>query len=133
MSTRSKIYELNEWLDRDASLVYHNQPIAQDWARLSKVIEELGEAINVFIGLTGQNPRKGHYGTMGELNKEILDTAITAILCYQHFNPDDDVMFCLEEAIRVMHTRAGLSSEYCSIEGPHRATECNGGHESDEK
>lgn len=79
---------IDEWLDSKVSPAYQEQPLAQDWARLSKVSEELGEAIQEFIGLTGQNPRKGVTSSEPQFLEEVADTLITALLCMQHFTKD---------------------------------------------
>src|SRR5258707_14829877 len=55
----SQLAWIDTWLDDNVSQSYKNEPLAQDWARISKVSEELGEAVNAFVGTTGQNPRKG--------------------------------------------------------------------------
>jgi hypothetical protein len=39
------IRDIDAWLDRAVSGMYTDQPLAQDWARLSKVAEELSEAL----------------------------------------------------------------------------------------
>ena len=82
------VRDIDEWLDRGAGPEYQTQPLAQDWARLSKVIEELGEAIQAFIGYTGQNPRKGVTHTLSEVEDEVADVIITGILCLQHITKD---------------------------------------------
>lgn len=76
---------VDEWLDTLIGEQYEGQPLAQDWARLSKIGEELGEAIQAFIGLTGQNPRKGISNTREEFLDEVADTIITGLFCLQHF------------------------------------------------
>ena len=76
---------INAWLDEETADNYKNQPLAQDWARISKVQEELGEAIQNFIGFTGQNPRKGIINDLDDVLDELADTAITAIFAIQHF------------------------------------------------
>lgn len=76
---------MDEHLDRDVAEVYQGQPLAQDWARVAKVSEEVGEAIDALIGVTGQNPRKGHYGTQLDLLSELADVALTGIYAIQHF------------------------------------------------
>lgn len=76
------------WLDRDAAATYQDQPLGQDWARVAKVAEEVGEAIEALIAMTGQNPRKGVCGTQGDLLGELADTALTAMLAIQHFTKD---------------------------------------------
>jgi NTP pyrophosphatase (non-canonical NTP hydrolase) len=79
------IVGIDNWLDNSVSADYHNQPLAQDWARVGKVIEELGEVIRALIGYTGQNPRKGTTHSKQEMLDELADTAITAILAMEHF------------------------------------------------
>jgi hypothetical protein len=88
MFLKSDIALLDEYLDREVSELYKQQPLAQAWARLSKIGEELGEAIDAFIGVTGQNPRKGVYGEEDDVDNELVDVALTAILCLQHRTKD---------------------------------------------
>jgi NTP pyrophosphatase (non-canonical NTP hydrolase) len=76
---------IDQWLDTKVSMEYKSQPLAQDWARIGKVIEELGEAIRAMVGYTGQNPRKGVTHSQQEMLDELADTAITAILAMLHF------------------------------------------------
>jgi hypothetical protein len=79
------IHAIDRWLDSAVSEEYIRQPMAQDWARISKVGEEYGEAVQAFIGYTGQNPRKGVINSREEVLEELADTALTAILAIQHF------------------------------------------------
>lgn len=82
---------IDAWLDGSVSDEYKTQPLAQDWARACKVIEELGEAIERLIKFTGQNPRKPSENRDAEESQfliEMADTAITAILCMMHFTKD---------------------------------------------
>lgn len=83
-----ELAKVSEWLDQEVSEIYKNQALAQDWARISKIGEELGEAINEFILYTGQNPRKPQTDSINPLLEELADTALTAILCIQHFTDD---------------------------------------------
>jgi hypothetical protein len=77
------------WLDECVSDRYKSQPLAQDWARVTKVDEEHGEAIAELILMTGQNPRKGtDPSARSKLLAELADKAITAILGIQHFTKD---------------------------------------------
>lgn len=95
---------LVEWadahLDREVAEQYKDQPLAQDWARVAKVTEEAGEAIDALIGVTGQNPRKGVYGDKDDLLSELADVALTGLYAIQHFTKDKDetVMFLLARA-----------------------------------
>jgi hypothetical protein len=87
---REFIERLDRWLDENVSAAYQAQPLAQDWARVGKVIEELGEAIQALIGCTGQNPRKGHTNNLEDMLDEVADTIITGYLAIQHFTKDID-------------------------------------------
>lgn len=103
------IEQVDAWLDRGVARQYKDQPLAQDWARLSKVIEELGEAlehvqgispedharlsaisvslgksVSTLIGATGQNPRKGVTHSQDDVVNEVLDVVMTGLLCAQH-------------------------------------------------
>ena len=82
---------IDAWLDAKVSQRYKDQPLAQDWARVTKVVEEAGEAIEELILWTGQNPRKQDPGFSAELTDlldELADTAATALLGMTHFTKD---------------------------------------------
>lgn len=80
---------IDRWLDQQVGQLYKEQPLAQDWARVGKVIEELGEAIKELILYTGQNPRKGiHPEAHLNMLMELADTVATGILAIQHFTKD---------------------------------------------
>ena len=81
---------IDTWLDTMVNGTYKAQPLAQDWARVSKIGEELGEAIEELISFTGQNPRKHRSKSPHLLYEEIADVAITAILALQHFTKDSE-------------------------------------------
>lgn len=68
----SLIELIDNWLDEGVAEKYKDQPMAQDWARVSKIAEEVGEAIAELILATGQNP----------------DVVMTEILAIQHFTKD---------------------------------------------
>jgi len=85
------ITAVDRWLDANCSEDYKSQPLAQDWARVSKMIEELGEAISEIILFTGQNPRKPRDLTArARMLKEIADVITTGTLGIQHFTRDAD-------------------------------------------
>lgn len=81
-----------EWadyhLDDKVGPLYKEQPLAQDWARVTKTAEEAGEAITELIAITGQNPRKGVHSSQDKLLKELADTALAALYAIQHFTKD---------------------------------------------
>lgn len=82
------VTSVDGWLDDYAPAHYRDNPLAQDWARLAKLMEESGEAVDKFIGITGNNPRKGVHGTEEEFLGELADVAATAILAIQHFTKE---------------------------------------------
>lgn len=85
----SLIELIDNWLDEGVAEKYKDQPMAQDWARVSKIAEEVGEAIAELILATGQNPRKGHHPEhMTNLMQELADVVMTGILAIQHFTKD---------------------------------------------
>lgn len=83
------IVEVDKWLDEEVSAPYKEQPLAQDWARIAKVIEELGECVDAMIYFTGQNPRKGTRFTKLDMLFELADVVMTGVLAIQHFTKDD--------------------------------------------
>lgn len=48
--------------------------------RVMKLAEETGEAIAAYIGMTGQNPRKGRCATVDDLASELCDVIVTAMV-----------------------------------------------------
>lgn len=59
-------------------------PEAQTWGRIAKVMEELGEVAQAYIGVIGQNPRKGISHSWDDVEHELLDVALTALTAYEH-------------------------------------------------
>jgi NTP pyrophosphatase (non-canonical NTP hydrolase) len=57
--------------------------------RVLKIAEEFGEAVQAWIGVTGQNPRKGITHTRRQVADELGDVAITALVaaCSMGFDP----------------------------------------------
>jgi hypothetical protein len=97
------VHDVDKILDDNVSDYYKQQPLAQHWARIAKVIEEAGETISELILYTGQNPRKGehpeHYWAM---LMELADTAMTTIYAIQHFTKDVKMT---EEMLGIASTR----------------------------
>lgn len=96
-------------LDREVGQTYKDQPLAQDWARVAKVSEEVGEAIANLILMTAQNPRKalrGDTASQSDLIKELADVSITGALAIQHFTKDARETFrILEGALHLTYLR----------------------------
>ena len=84
------VHKVDEWLDSKVGDWYKDQPLAQDWARIAKVQEELGEVIAEWILYTGQNPRKPQDDeALDRMLRELADTAMTAIYAIQHFTKSE--------------------------------------------
>lgn len=96
---------MDDDLDSHVPQQYIDQPLAQDWARVAKVAEEAGEVVDAFIGITGQNPRKGEYGDLHDLADELCDSALTGIYALQHFTKDSEL------TLRLLLDRANFHQE----------------------
>lgn len=102
----AEIVNLSQWIDKANA---HRDKEAQTWKRLSKVAEECGEVIAAYIGVTGQNPRKGEFGSLADVRKELLDVALTALCAYEHL--DEHLGYSLIDLMIHIHDvsgRAGL-------------------------
>ena len=95
------------WLDEAVPASYQDQPLAQDWARVAKISEEVREAIGELISMSQQNPRKGYDPeAYPKFLKEMGDVIITAILGIQHFTKDTYVTKAvIKAAIVKLETR----------------------------
>ena len=77
---------------------------------IMKIAEEFGEAVQAYIGTTGQNPRKGTYGTRDDVQKELADVIITAgiaMIAVAGGDPDD-ARTQLEKRLAVVTERVGV-------------------------
>lgn len=100
---------LDQRIDDGAGPAYHEQPLAQDWARVAKIQEEAGEAIDALIGVTVQNHRKGEYGSWEHLYDELADVAWTGVYAIQHFTKD------IERTRAILMARAERHAERVGI------------------
>ncbi len=83
------VKKVDAHIDEMTAQRYKDQPLAQDWARVAKLAEEVGEAVSEMILWTGQNPRKTeHPGARVKLLAELADTAMASIYAIQHFTKD---------------------------------------------
>ena len=87
-TTADHLAVLSDWIDTHPTNAARDREAA-DWGRISKVSEECGEVIAAFIGVTGQNPRKGVHGCIDDVVEELLDVAVTALCAVEHFNGND--------------------------------------------
>lgn len=77
-------------IDAHAAPDYAAQPLAADWARVTKVCEEAGEVWQALSKWTGENPRKGVCGTLDDLLGELADCVSAAMCAIQHLTKDAD-------------------------------------------
>jgi NTP pyrophosphatase (non-canonical NTP hydrolase) len=82
-------------IDAHTAPAYRAQPLALDWARVTKVCEEAGEVWKALSKMTGENPRKGVCGTRDELLGELGDTASAAICAIQHLTKNTGVTWAV--------------------------------------
>lgn len=80
------VRDITAWLDESNPASPH-----EDSMRVLKLVEESGEAAAAYIGMVGQNPRKGVTHTQTDLLSELADVAITALCAMQHFTQDSAV------------------------------------------
>lgn len=108
MSTADQIAALSTWIDTDPANVVRDREAAT-WGRIAKVSEECGEVVAAFIGVTGQNPRKGVHGSGLDVVEELLDVAVTALAAVEHFHHNDgSSMDLLAAKVQQVVNRAGL-------------------------
>ncbi|MFJ3902218.1 MazG-like family protein [Streptomyces sp. NPDC090025] len=61
--------------------------------RVLKLSEEIGETAQAVIGATGQNPRKGTTHTWQDVESELCDVIITAMVALRTLTPDAAEVF----------------------------------------
>ncbi|WNZ12114.1 MazG-like family protein [Streptomyces sp. 11x1] len=61
--------------------------------RMLKLQEEVGEVAQAVIGATGQNPRKGTTHTWDDVQSELCDVVITALVALRTLTPDARAVF----------------------------------------
>ncbi|MFJ8532786.1 MazG-like family protein [Streptomyces sp. NPDC093591] len=77
--------------------------------RMLKLSEEVGEVAEAVIGATGQNPRKGVTHTWEDVQGELCDVAITALVALRTLTPDTREVFTRHLA-RVKERSLGSAS-----------------------
>lgn len=69
--------------------------------RILKVTEEAGEAAGAWIGVLGQNPRKGVTHTREDVAAELADVAMTALVAIESLglNAEQTLAACAEKIL----------------------------------
>ncbi|WP_052849881.1 MazG-like family protein [Streptomyces avicenniae] len=88
-ATWGTINALVQWLDRNDA----NPPDVVRLLRVLKVQEETGEVAEAVHGAMGSNPRKGASHTWTDVEKELCDVILTAMVALATLNPDADKVF----------------------------------------
>ncbi|MFF8590296.1 MazG-like family protein [Streptomyces sp. NPDC015220] len=90
----NSIDDLWNWLDthdtRDGRAPDDRRGLLLGMLKLS---EEVGEAAQAVIGATGQNPRKGTTHTWADVEAELCDVVITALVALRTLTPEAREVF----------------------------------------
>ncbi|MGW1281169.1 MazG-like family protein [Streptomyces tsukubensis] len=77
------------WLDAAAE-----RPAEQELLlRVLKLAEEVGETAQAVIGASGQNPRKGYSHSWRDVESELCDVVLTAMVALRTLTPDAESVF----------------------------------------
>lgn len=75
---------LRAWLDDNNA----RPPQEALLLRMLKLSEEVGEVSQAVIGAVGQNPRKGVSHSWGDVESELCDVVVTALVALATLTPD---------------------------------------------
>ncbi|MEU6181053.1 MazG-like family protein [Streptomyces coeruleorubidus] len=78
-----------EWLDSHRPIEGREGVLL----RVLKLSEEVGEVAEAVIGATGQNPRKGVTHTWDDVQSELCDVVITALVVLRTLTPEAREVF----------------------------------------
>ncbi|MCX4986910.1 MazG-like family protein [Streptomyces sp. NBC_00572] len=102
-TTWDGVQKLRGWLDKE------NQAAAGDvkLLRVLKIGEELGEAAEAITGVLGANPRKGNSHTWQDVEKELSDVIVTAMVALATITPEAEKV--LDARVQGLLDRLDLS------------------------
>ncbi|MFF4403646.1 MazG-like family protein [Streptomyces sp. NPDC001404] len=92
------------WLDETNGVSRHETAL-----RLMKLTEEAGKVTAAYIGLVGQNPRKGVTHTRGDVAAELCGVIITAATALHLFA--DDPAAALDDHARLVGRRINVAGD----------------------
>jgi NTP pyrophosphatase (non-canonical NTP hydrolase) len=96
--------------------------------RLLKLSEEVGEVMQAYIGMTGQNPRKGVTHSRDDVAAELCDVILTAMTALHSFAEDPEATFT--DVVRTRNARLAqlIGQEYSRCPAAHNddPSECEG-------
>jgi hypothetical protein len=96
------VADLAAWLDESNGGGEHETAM-----RLMKITEEAGEVVRAYIGMLGQNPRKGVTHSRDDVADELCDVILTAAVALHRFCDDPGAAFAAK--LRAVAERAGLA------------------------
>ncbi len=85
----STVDRLTDWLDDSSSRPAREELLL----RLLKLSEEVGEVAQAVIGAVGQNPRKGVSHTWEDVQAELCDVILTAMVALRTLTPEAEAVF----------------------------------------
>jgi NTP pyrophosphatase (non-canonical NTP hydrolase) len=94
------IERLHAWLGENSELPAEQELLL----RLLKISEETGEVASAVVGVTGQNPRKGVTHSWEDVQAELCDVVVTAMVALRTLTPDAAHVF--DEHLRRVEERA---------------------------
>ena len=83
------VQRLTHWLDENATTT----PEATRLLRILKLQEEVGEVAQAVVGAMNANPRKGSSHTWTDVEAELCDVIITAMVALTTLTPDPEQTF----------------------------------------
>jgi NTP pyrophosphatase (non-canonical NTP hydrolase) len=83
--TWEQVEQIRRWLDDDAEQV---GPADRRLLRVMKIVEEAGEVAEAIQGAYGANPRKGRSHTWNDVQTELVDVIVTAMVALATVSPD---------------------------------------------
>lgn len=98
--TWTTVGRLKQWLDE-------KDGVAPDTARLMRILklqEELGEVAEAVMGAMGTNPRKGASHTWDDVESEVCDVILSAMVLLATLTPDAEKKF--EERLSIVAERS---------------------------
>jgi NTP pyrophosphatase (non-canonical NTP hydrolase) len=99
------IREVDAHCDASRAPAFSQQPLAADWARITKVCEEAGEVWEALSKATGENPRKGT-GSWDTVLEELGDVFSASVCAIQHVTKDERrTLGVMMAALRKAHLR----------------------------
>ncbi|BAU86943.1 hypothetical protein SLA_6074 [Streptomyces laurentii] len=100
-TTWDGVTQLRKWLDDEGQAAAGDVRLL----RVLKIGEEFGEASEAITGALGANPRKGASHTWTDVEKELADVIVTAMVALSTITPDAEKV--LEARTQALLERIG--------------------------